>query len=280
MRQPHRSRIHTSDPGAVKPAWRRTLVVRVLVAAALLALFLVEVRAARGLQARPGILFPQGRAGVLVLDLSASITTNEYPRIAKLLHDVATRDEPLGLVIFSDAPYEALPPGSPGHELRAYLRYFTPLRRRGGGVYYRANPWSQSFRAGTRISSALELARALLKRDKVDRGTVVLASDLAAAPGDVPALTQTLLRFRQGPYSIRLVPLDATDRDKRFFARFVGPDALAPAPQPDKTTYDLGAPPHAPAPRTLLAAGLLLLLVLAASERWLGRLDLPRRRTA
>ena len=280
MKLRHRTAIRTGDVGAIRPAWRRTLVVRVVLAAAVLALFFVEVRAASGLQPRPGILFPHGQSGVLVLDLSASITTNEYASIAKLLHDVAARDEPLGLVIFSDAPYEALPPGTPGHELRAFLRYFTPLRRRGGGVYYRPNPWSQSFRAGTRISSGLEFARAILERDKVDRGTVVLASDLAAAPGDVPALTQTLLRFRQGPYRLRLVPLNATDSNKNFFARLVGPEALAPAPKPDKTTYDLGAAPHVPAPRTLLVAGLLLLFVLALNERWLGRLDLPRRSTA
>ena len=49
------------------------------------------------------------------------------------------------------------------------------------------NPWTQTFSAGTRISSALELAKSMLERDEVDKGSILLVSDLETAPDDVPA---------------------------------------------------------------------------------------------
>ena len=59
------------------------------------------------------------------------------------------------------------------------------------------NPWTQTFRAGTRISTALDLARGMLKRDGVTSGSILLVSDLETAPDDVPALTRTVLALRE-----------------------------------------------------------------------------------
>ena len=65
----------------------------------------------------------------------------------------------IGLVVFSDVPYELLPPGTPASELRPMLRLLVPPRL-GPPV----NPWSITFRAGTKVSAALQLARDMLRR--------------------------------------------------------------------------------------------------------------------
>ena len=63
--------------------------------------------------------------GLVVLDLSASISTDTYARIGATLDELADTGGRYGLIVFSDTAYLALPPGTPAAELRAVR---TPLR--------------------------------------------------------------------------------------------------------------------------------------------------------
>ena len=74
------------------------------------------------------------------------------------------------------------------------------------------NPWTQTFRAGTRISVAVDLAKSILERDEVDAGSILLVSDLETAPDDVPSLARTIAedRPRRDPASHR--PARAVER--------------------------------------------------------------------
>src|SRR5581483_6418490 len=108
---------------------------------------------------------------------------HNYDQIERTLQDLAGSGRRIGLVLFSDIAYEALPPGTPASELRPYVRFF---RARGT-----PNPWQEAFAGGTRIWSALDLAHRMLQRDHVGNGAVVLISDLADAPNDRALLAQS-----------------------------------------------------------------------------------------
>ena len=88
--------------------------------------------------------------------------------VRRTLQTLVDADAPVGLVIFSDVPYELLPPGAPAKELKPIIRLLTPT---GGKV---VSPWSETFRSGTRISTALQLARDMLVGDKVKDGSILL----------------------------------------------------------------------------------------------------------
>src|SRR5215218_7783769 len=150
----------------------RTLVVRVVLAAGAVALLAATTASARDLDPRDRGLLQEG-TGVVVVDLSLSIEDDTSGAVRSALRRLMAADAPVGLVVFSDVPYELLPPGTPSSELKGLVRMLTPVG--GAGV---VNPWSDTFRAGTRISTAMQLARAMLKEDHVKHGSVLLISDL------------------------------------------------------------------------------------------------------
>ena len=80
-----------------------------------------------------------------------------------------------------------------------------------------ASPWNATFRGGTRISVGLELARAILRRDRVSHGSVILVSDLDDAPDDRPLLTAVVLSYLRDGIPLRVVGLNPTREDDRFF---------------------------------------------------------------
>jgi hypothetical protein len=276
-----RPAVPTADVAELRSLARRTTVLRFALALVLLALLLFEVRAARALRETESGFYPRGTSAVIVVDLSLSIVRNTYPTIGAIFRDVIAHNAPAGLVIFSDSPYELLPPGSPGRDLKPFLRYFTPIpgRIEGGQPVFPDNPWSQTFRAGTRISGGLQLARDILRRDHVQHGSIVLASDLSTPGGDVPAMTDTLLELRRDDIALKIVPLFASPGDRAFFERLVGPKAFD-----DHVTFagtlrrNARETVGSQMPWRLLAIGALLIVVLGANERLLGRLPLPRRR--
>jgi len=110
------------------------------------------VAAAHAGRSRSSIV-PETQGNVLVIDVSRSILNTYFETIGATLRRLIATDTPTGLIIFSDVPYELLPPGTPASALVPILRYFTLDHGS-----YPANPWGASFRAGTRISSALDLA--------------------------------------------------------------------------------------------------------------------------
>jgi hypothetical protein len=270
LRRP--SAVPSSDLPSLRSAAVRTRLVRVGLAVALVAVFGLALLAARGSGQSRSDIVPGGTTGVVVIDLSKSIIDREFATIGATLRRLVATGTPTGVVVFSDVPYELLPPGSPASALVPLLRFFTPVK----GVSP-PNPWQATFRAGTTISAALELAHQMLLRDNIEHGSIVLVSDLETAPSDYAALTQTLVQLRSEHVQVRAVPLIASDNAKQLFLSVLGRGYLLPAPSavaPDTSSVQrrtlVGGIPVA----LLVLAGLLL-LGLAANERWCTRLALP-----
>ena len=276
MRFPHsrRAAVASREGTASTMARRRTFAIRVGLVVAAVALLAAAAASARGLDVRERGFLPRGSTGVVVLDLSLSISDRSYPEVRQAVRRLIRADAPVGLVVFSDAPYELLPPGTPASELKPLLRLLGPPK---GGAP--VNPWWQTFRAGTRISSALDLARGMLVRDRVRNGYVVLVSDLATAPDDVESLTRTVRRFQQDRIDMRIVPLSPSSDGLALFEGLLGKKVFAALPAENgqaERVLSVGA--TSPVPTVLLLLGGLLFLVLALHERYAGRLALPRRR--
>ena len=151
--------IPTSEPAPLRHAVRRKTIVRIVLALALVGALAIAFLLARRADVRHAPLVPSGTTGMVVLDLSASVYESAF---GPTLEKMATSGERAGLVVFSDAAYEVLPPGSPGRELLPYLRFFRPAPNSTTGSFP-PNPW-QDFRAGTRISQGLAVAREALVR--------------------------------------------------------------------------------------------------------------------
>jgi hypothetical protein len=226
---------------------------------------------ARGLEPKSSELTPGGRSGVVVIDVSLSIVSRDYAQVRAVLERVIRAGNPMGLVIFSDAAYELLPPRTPARELKPLLRFF---ELRGGELP--PNPWTPSFQAGTRISTALALAQDMLVRDGVSPGSILLISDLESAPSDYTALGKTLARIRRSSTTMRVVPLSASGEAADFFGGILGPGAFVDQVEPNAgpvRTLDVSL--RGERPLWLLLTACLVLLVLAAHERLAGRLALP-----
>jgi hypothetical protein len=269
LRRP--SAVPSSDLPSLRSAAIRTRFVRIGLAVALVVVFGLAVLAARSSGHSRSDIVPGGTTGVVVIDLSKSIINREFATIGATLRRLIATDTPTGVVVFSDVPYELLPPGSPASALVPLLRFFTPVN----GVSP-ANPWQATFRAGTTISAALELAHQMLLRGKIEHGSIVLVSDLETAPSDYASLTQTLVQLRSEHVVVRAVPLISSDNAKQLFLSVLGHGYLLPAPSAVATESSsvrrtlVGGIPVA-----LIVLGGLLLLGLAANERWCTRLALP-----
>jgi VWA domain-containing protein len=263
--------VPSGDLPSLRGAAIRTRLVRIGLAVALVAVFGLAVLASRSPGETRSDIVPRGTTGVVVIDLSKSIIDREFATIGATLRRLIATDTRTGVVVFSDVPYELLPPGSPASALVPLLRFFTPVN----GVTP-ANPWQATFRAGTTISAALELAHQMLLRDNVAHGSIVLVSDLETAPSDYAALTQTLVQLRSEHVLVRAVPLISSDNAKQLFLSVLGRGYLLAAPSavaPDSSSVQRKLVGRIPV--ALLVLGGLLLLGLAANERWCTRLALP-----
>jgi len=266
-----RPAIPLADVGSLLGPFRRTLVFRLTLAAALVGALAAAYLGSQRTGRHPGLL-PGGKSPIVAIDMSWSVSYDNYDQIERTLEELAGSGRRIGLVLFSDIAYEALPPGTRASELRPYLRFF---RTRGT-----PNPWQEAFAGGTRIWSALDLAHRMLQRDHVANGAVVLISDLADAPNDRALLAQTLSSYVSDRIPVKIVALDPTPEDEQLFER-----ALAHG---GGTVETLGTAPHAAVPRrarpalstALVASALALALLLGVNEAALGRLGWrPRRAT-
>ena len=272
LRHDRRLAVTSRDVAASTMARRRTRVVRVGLVATSVALLAAAASSARGLDVRERDFLPRGSTGVVVLDLSLSIAEASYPDVRRAVRRIIRVDAPVGLVVFSDVPYELLPPGTPASELTPLLRMLEPPAN-GPPL----NPWWQTFRAGTRISSALDLARHMLVRDGVKDGYVVLVSDLETAPEDVEIVTRTLSKFQKEGIDVRIVPLSTSSDGVALFEGVLGKNAFATLPATDGHAQRLlSASATSPVPTALLLLGGLLFVALALHERFAGRLAFPR----
>ncbi|MCS7007975.1 MAG: vWA domain-containing protein [Thermoleophilia bacterium] len=267
MRGSRRLSIPSPDVRALARIERRTRLLAVGLNAAVLALLVAAVTAARDLDTRDPGLLPRGTSGVVVIDLSLSIADEDYADVRRVLRGVAEGDERIGLVIFSDVPYELLPPGTPARELRSVLRLLVPT----GG---KPHPWAQGFRAGTRISAALELAATMLERDGVRRPSILLVSDLATAPEDVPVLARTIASLRSRSIPLRVAAIDPSSDGRALFAGLLEEGALTILEEAESEGPRSALVGRQPT--VLLLLGAALFAALAAHERLTARLGLPR----
>jgi hypothetical protein len=207
---------------------------------------------------------------MLVLDLSASVYEGAFGQTIQKLADA---DEKVGVVAFSDAAYELVPPGTPGRELLPLLRYFEPTSTSGA---LPRNPWEQ-FRAGTRISEGLRVARETLLERGGENGSIVLVSDLEILPDEIVRVGEIAALLRGDGIELRIVPLFPTPEKQ---ARI---DAIVSSAKILRESSD-AAPVRAPEARTLasaapwlfVAGAALVVGLLAANEGLLARLEVGR----
>jgi hypothetical protein len=266
--------VSTVDTRALRRVALRTGTTRWVLAATALGLLALAFAFTRGLDQTRSGLVPPGSSTVLVLDVSLSITESDLRRDRRVVERLIASRTPTGLVVFSDVPYELFPPGTPAAELRPMLRLLTPENG-----HLSPNPWNSSFTAGTRISAALDLARQMLRRDRVKDGSILLVSDLETAPTDYGPLGAVLSRLRRSSIPVRLVALSPSSDAVTLFQSLLGREAfLAPVEPSPGNVPRIESSLRGRTPIGLLTAGALLFLVLAAYERFAGRLALPRAR--
>ncbi len=254
----------------------RTKLVRIVLAVVLVALVLAAAAAARHPRATAQPFVPAGAGGVVVLDLSASVTSDTYSRIHESLQQLIARGGRYGLVVFSNVAYEALPPGTPASALEPIVRYFAvpAVTPSGEQPSLPVNPWAQSFTSGTEISVALDQARTIELAGHARRRAVVLISDLADDPNDFQRLDTVLNEYRAEGIALRVIALNADPNDVQRFKGLIGKaSSIIPAgltgpkqsaPRPPRTSF--------PSLLVVLAAVVAVLLsfneLRAARLRW------------
>jgi hypothetical protein len=277
---PRRQAIPLADTAPLAAAARRTAGIRIAVGIALIGLAGAAILLGRHPQTHEVRFLPERSNGIVVLDLSASISSDTYSRIGQTLGELAASRGRYGLVVFSDTAYEALPPGSPASALRPMIRFFKlpPQLRPGVAPSFPVNPWTKSFSAGTRISAGLALARSILTADRRARPAVLLVSDLDDEPNDLPALTGLALAYRREGIPLHVVGLNPSPEDERLFRRFVGSSgSFSRAPVAGEQARGSS---NASFPGWLVAVALVLVLLLAANELVCARLTWAPARTA
>ena len=253
---------------AIAPATRRTLALRVLLGLAAVAAAAAVVVLGRG-EPAPPVLLPAGSDGLVVLDLSASISSDTYARIGGTLDRLADSGGRYGLIVFSDTAYLALPPGTPAAELRAFARRFDLPAQTRGAIVVPTNPWTGSFSAGTKISTGLQLALDTIRERRLGRPAVLLVSDLDDDAGDRERLTGTALSFRRLGIPVRVVGLNPAPEDERYMERLLRrPADLSPAALPGEERGGGGR-----VRLSLLLAALAAAAALALRELLLTRLE-------
>jgi hypothetical protein len=251
-------------------AYRRTRALRAGLVALLIALVIAAVVAATRAEGKTLSFLPGGSSGLIVLDLSASISTDTFQRIGATLNDLAATNGRYGLIVFSDVAYQALPPGTPSAALKPYARYFTlPPAQNGFLPQFPTNPWTNSFSGGTRIGAGLALALRTIQTKHLARPAVILVSDLDDDPGDLKTLAGVSLAYRQAGIPVRIVALDPQPKDEALFGHLLERAAtVQKARLPGERAQTVGAD----APPLLATLIVVAALALAVNELWAARL--------
>lgn len=265
------SRIPLADARALRRPARATLAARAALASIAIGAVIAFLLVARHPNTHTIVPLPHTADTVLVLDLSASISSDTFSRIGGTLAALSRSGGRIGLVVFSDIAYEALPPGVPASDLAPLVRYFTlpPPTHSGFAQSFPPNPWASTFTAGTRISTGLGLAHTIAT-EQSRRPTVVLISDLDDDPGDLASLGGAAAAYRRDHIPVRVIGLNPSPQDLTLFQHLLGPNAsITQAPTLNEV------PPHAltPFPWTLVAVALAAAAALALREGWSPPLD-------
>jgi hypothetical protein len=265
------STIPLADAPALRRSARLTFAIRAALAAVAVGAVIAFLLVARHPHTQTVVPLPRDASTIVVLDVSASISSDTYARIGGTLAALAKSNARIGLVVFSDSAYEALPPGVPASDLQPFVRYFTlPGNPQSGAAQsFPPNPWTSSFSGGTHISTGLELAHEIATAQP-ERSTVVLVSDLDDDPSDVAALSAIAAAYQRDRVPIRVVGLNPSPQDVSLFQRLLGGDVpVAQAPTLSEVS------PHTTTafPWTLLALALVAAVALALREAWSPRLE-------
>jgi hypothetical protein len=263
--------------------------VRLALAALAVGLLASAFLVSRDLKALPTTYFATGSGGIVVLDLSSSVDQQKAQRAQRVIRSMAETEGRIGLVVFSDTAYEMLPPDTRSEELRPILRFFEAPpggfgrrpgfggRRTGGAPPQQddreQSPWSLSFRGGTKISTGLAEARAIVHREGDPSLSVLLLSDLDNSGFDSSALTEEVSAYEREGLRLRVIPLFPAAEDRDFFERVVGRDAMLDrAELVRNTTVKETLTLVGSSPWTLVVIGAGLLGLLAVNERFGARL--------
>jgi hypothetical protein len=279
----------TSATAELGSAYRRTRRLRVGLGLGTLVLLALAFVLARSLESLPTTYFATGSGGIVVLDLSTSVDVQKAQRAQRVLRSLAETEGRIGLVVFSDSAYEMLPPDTRSAELQPLLPFFRTgppvsrdnIRRTRGGRTVpatptgqpRESPWSLTFRGGTRISTGLVEARHVIEREGDRTLSVLLLSDLDNSGFDTSDLTEEVSRYERAGIDLKVVPLFPGPEDRALFTQLVGNEALLARPELLRNTDVQERQSLVGAfPWMLAGVGIALLLLLAANERWCGRL--------
>ena len=203
----------------------RTAVVRGALVVALVVLVLVAALRLRGIpHPQTAQSLPVRSGDMIVLDLSASISSDTFSRIGETLRRlVATAAAATGSSSSRTSPTRRCRPGTPASALRPLVRYFTlPAQTAPGrGADLPDEPVERARSAAARaISAGLDLAHRILLANHLGRSRVVLVSDLADDPEDIQRLNQVATtEYGRNRTPLRVVALNAAPDDAAFFAR-------------------------------------------------------------
>jgi hypothetical protein len=265
------SAIPLTDAPALRPRARATFAVRAALAAVALGSAVAFLLLSRSPNTRTIGGLPHDASTVVVLDVSASISTETYSRIGGTLSALSRGRDPVGLVVFSDTAYEALPPGSPASDLRPLVRYFTlPATTQAGfAPTFPPNPWANAFSAGTRISAGMELAHTIALGQR-NRPAVVLVSDLDDDPNDVASLASVMAAYQRDDIPVRIVGLNPATEDVALFERLLGRQMpIVDAP----TLSSVSQTNVTPFPLGLVILVLIAAATLALRDLWSPQLE-------
>ncbi|MES1248260.1 MAG: vWA domain-containing protein [Actinomycetota bacterium] len=265
------SAIPLAEAPVLRARSRASLAVRALLAATAAGCTIACIVVSRHPHAQTVVTLPHAASTIVVLDVSASVSTDTYSRIGGTLAAIARSSARIGLVVFSDTAYEALPPGVPASDLTPYVRYFAvpPQSRPGFTPSFPVNPWTTTFTAGTKVSAGLDLAHSIATAQE-RRPAVVLVSDLDDDPNDVPRLSTVVAAYQRDRVPLRIVGLNPSAQDTTLFQRLLGSGVpIAEAPRLDQVPQrDV-----VPFPWTLVALALAAAAALAIAAAWAPRLE-------
>lgn len=273
-----------ADAPALARRARLSRLLRLGLLAGLAAVLALAVRAAVEGGTDPPRLAPPGRTSVLVLDVSSSVAPTTFRQIEQTLARAIASGDRYGLVLFSDEAYELLPPGTAAAELDGVRRYFvaqSPSRSkayrtfRAGNLQFPVAPWTAAFTNGTHVSRGLILARAMLRRDRVEDGQVILVSDLEDDYLDIPLLARTIETYGRERLPLHVIGLDPQPYDRQVFRQLLrGRGSVTDAALPGSSLGPTATVPPTPFPLALVALASLLVVALGLNEHLLVRLPL------
>ena len=248
-----------ADAGSLSSFARRTRVHWTLLAVSLVALAAAVVLLTRTGGGTAGVI-PNGST-VVVIDLSGS-TRAASKRIANaLLGLTANGRRKLGLVVFSDTGYEALPIAAPADALRSWLM----LLAQGAPKDY---PWTPSFSGGTVISSGLSVARRMLLSAPAGSRHVLLVSDLVDGVVDLPKLQSVVAQYQRDQIDLHVITVKAdTKGNTQSSASFLQlPNANFVAQAATRTIDPSRLGPRAGSAAPLVALVAIIAVLAAAYE--------------